>query len=85
MRIVMTGATSGIWLEAAKRLRARGVDLIAGVRSDVSPLPDGARRAALDLADLDSVRAFAAEVGREPIDVLIGNAGLQVSKPQRSK
>lgn len=81
----MTGATSGIGLEAAKRLRARGVDLTAGVRSDASPLPDGARRAALDLADLDSVRAFAAEVGREPIDVLIGNAGLQVSKPQRSR
>lgn len=85
MRIVMTGATSGIGLEAARELRRRGAELIVGMRSDRSELPDGVRRAALDLADLDSVRAFAAEVGREPIDVLIGNAGMQVTAPRRSR
>lgn len=85
MRVVMTGATGGIGLEAAKRLRQRGVDLIVGTRSGQAVLPAGARRVPLDLADLDSVRAFAAEVGREPIDALIGNAGMQLKSPQRSR
>jgi protochlorophyllide reductase len=84
MRIVMTGATSGIGEVAATRLLEQGVDLIVGARSGPDALP-GARMLRLDLADLDSVRAFADAVRSAPVDVLIGNAGLQVTKPQRSR
>lgn len=87
MRVVMTGATGGIGLEAARRLIGRpGTELIVGARSpgDVpAPLARAARILPLDLADLDSVRAFADEVGG-PIDAVIGNAGLQVRQPARS-
>ncbi len=80
-RFVITGGNSGIGLEAARALAGAGASVIIAVR-------DQARGAAaaqkiggdtqvrlLDLSDLDSVRAFAAET-TEPIDVLINNAGV---------
>lgn len=69
MRIVMTGGSSGIGLEAARILVAQGHELIIGARK--------AGPTALDLAALDSVREFAAQVGPQPIDVLLLNAGGQ--------
>lgn len=82
MKIVMTGATGGIGLEAAQRLIADpAARLIIGARTpDRLPaaLKGRAEATALDLASLASVRTFAATVVEgDPIDVLILNAGIQ--------
>jgi protochlorophyllide reductase len=85
MRVVMTGGTSGIGLVAAEHLLKRGVQLVIGARRALpSALAGRADRLALDLADLDSVRAFARQVMAEPFDVLLLNAGMQVARDQRS-
>lgn len=75
MRVVMTGATSGIGLEAA-RLLASKAELMVGVRGSAA-LGFNAQTASLDLASLASVRAFAERAGSASIDVLLLNAGGQ--------
>jgi NAD(P)-dependent dehydrogenase (short-subunit alcohol dehydrogenase family) len=75
--IVMTGGTSGFGAIAAERLARSGGDrLILGARRQ-TPV---AESLPLDLAALESVRAFAASLrdrlGDEPIDALVLNAGL---------
>ncbi|MFZ4690796.1 MAG: SDR family NAD(P)-dependent oxidoreductase, partial [Polymorphobacter sp.] len=76
--IVMTGATTGIGAEAAKRLLAPGTRLIVGSRG--APVP-GAEMLPLDLANLASVRGFAgavvAALAGAKIDALLLNAGGQ--------
>jgi NAD(P)-dependent dehydrogenase (short-subunit alcohol dehydrogenase family) len=75
--IVMTGGTSGFGAIAADRLtQSSGARLILGSR-----LPTSAGESvALDLTELDSVRAFAASVrerlGDTPVDALVFNAGV---------
>ncbi|SCG34944.1 oxidoreductase [Micromonospora humi] len=81
--VVVTGANSGIGRAAARALAARGARTVLAVRD----LTRGRAAAAtmvgdvvvrrLDLADLASVRAFAADL-TDPIDVLINNAGVMV-------
>ncbi len=87
---VVTGATGGIGLEIARGLARRGAEVIAPCRDagrgDVllallRAESSGAHRCVqLDLEDLESARACAAEIARlvsgRPIDVLIENAGL---------
>ena len=90
MRIVMTGATAGIGLEAAKRLREQAdCTLVVGARTPAKlpPALAGAVDARpLDLASLASVRALAATVLREaPFDALVLNAGLQCSSLKHSQ
>lgn len=82
MRIVMTGATSGIGLEAAKQmLREAGCSLVVAARNpDTAPplLQQRAELQAVELADLHSVRCFADRlVNQTPIDALVLNAGIQ--------
>src|SRR6202171_3211986 len=77
--IVMTGATSGIGRVAAKQIRETpGVQLVIGARV---PPPDGREVRPLDLAHLESVRAFvqqaAAWLGDRPINGLVLNAATQ--------
>lgn len=87
--IVITGANSGIGLEAAAMLASAGAHVVMACRSPargeaalerVRAARDGARAELmrLDLADLASVRAFAdALLSRHPrVDVLINNAGV---------
>ena len=81
---MITGGNSGIGLVAARLLAGAGAQVIIAVRDqakgqqaaddiggDVGVRP-------LDLADLDSVRAFAAAI-TEPIDVLVNNAGVMAT------
>jgi NAD(P)-dependent dehydrogenase (short-subunit alcohol dehydrogenase family) len=85
-RVIVTGANSGIGFVAARELARAGAHVVLGCRDRsrgeaaidrlLADAP-GARAelAALDLADLASVRAFAG--GRsEPLDLLINNAGV---------
>jgi NAD(P)-dependent dehydrogenase (short-subunit alcohol dehydrogenase family) len=86
---VITGANSGIGLETAKVLAARGAMVVlagrdpgrtAAAADQVRDAAAGAQAetAELDLASLDSVRAAAADISsRFPrLDLLINNAGL---------
>jgi NAD(P)-dependent dehydrogenase (short-subunit alcohol dehydrogenase family) len=80
-RFVITGASSGIGLAAAKALAAKGAHVVLAVR-DTAKGDRAATEIAgdtevrhLDLADLASIRAFAHDL-EDPIDVLIDNAGV---------
>ncbi len=84
---VITGSSSGIGRITATTLAARGADVVLACRSrektesalaEIKERGGTARFAALDLADLDSVRRFAAELIAEgtPIAALVNNAGL---------
>ena len=78
---VITGANSGIGLEAARALGAAGARVVVACRDTskgehaVAELDGDFAVRRLDLADLASVRAFADELEGE-IDVLINNAGV---------
>ena len=92
---IVTGASSGIGLETARALAARGASVILAVRD-----LDRGRRAAsaiqakdqgqgttevrlLDLASLESVRAFASGLSG-PVDLLINNAGVMIPPLSRT-
>jgi NAD(P)-dependent dehydrogenase (short-subunit alcohol dehydrogenase family) len=84
---VVTGANSGLGLETARALGSRGASVIMAVRdmekgeAAVETLKAEQPNSRfelrhLDLADLDSVREFAARVER--VDVLVNNAGVMM-------
>jgi NAD(P)-dependent dehydrogenase (short-subunit alcohol dehydrogenase family) len=90
-RVVITGANSGTGKEAAKRLGAAGAHVIMAVRSPAKGEQARAEilaahaRASLevrrvDLADLASVRDFAAGLAADgvPVDLLLNNAGVMM-------
>ena len=80
---VVTGANSGIGRIAAGVLAAKGARVILAVRNLVKgqdaadTMTGDVEVRQLDLSDLTSVRAFAAEF-TDPIDVLINNAGVMI-------
>ncbi|MBY6049026.1 SDR family NAD(P)-dependent oxidoreductase [Vannielia litorea] len=83
--IVMTGGTSGFGAKALELLaQERDTRIILGARGEGRAVPAGVEVLPLDLASLQSTRAFAAEVQRrlagDGIDVLLLNAGLHGSK-----
>ncbi|MFE0748872.1 SDR family NAD(P)-dependent oxidoreductase [Gordonia sp. NPDC058843] len=76
-RFIVTGGGSGIGAEISRALSGAGAEVVVAVRdpSRVGRLSPRVRAEQLDLADLDSVRAF----GRRwdgPLDALIANAGI---------
>lgn len=94
--VVVTGANSGLGLEAARMLAQHGARVVMTTRDQakgeaaLASVRTAAPRAQvetrlLDLADLDSVRAFAAGLldDKVPVDVLINNAGVMMT-PQRT-
>jgi NAD(P)-dependent dehydrogenase (short-subunit alcohol dehydrogenase family) len=78
---VITGATSGIGLEAAKALGRNGARVVMASRNLAKAealrpeVGDAAEVRELDLGSLASVRAFAG-AWEGPIDVLVNNAGI---------
>jgi NAD(P)-dependent dehydrogenase (short-subunit alcohol dehydrogenase family) len=90
-RAVVTGGYSGLGLETVRALAAAGAQVVVGARR-----PDHAREIldgegvaaevdALDLGDLDSVRAFAQrflDSGRS-LDILINNAAIMACPETR--
>ena len=79
--VVVTGANSGLGLATARALAAAGARVVLAVRDTdrgaaaASELTGEVEVRRLDLADLESVRAFAAGWSG-PLDVLINNAGI---------
>ncbi|MFA9415900.1 oxidoreductase [Natrinema sp. HArc-T2] len=86
-RIVVTGANSGIGLEATRELARNGATVImtcrsvdrgeeaaSNIRADI-PNAD-LRVEACDLGDLESIHAFADRLDDADLDVLINNAGV---------
>lgn len=85
-RAVVTGGASGIGLETALALAGAGAEVTLAVRDPhaAAPAADRIRRetgrddvhvARVDLADLDSVRAFT-EGWTGPLHILVNNAGV---------
>jgi NAD(P)-dependent dehydrogenase (short-subunit alcohol dehydrogenase family) len=82
----VTGANSGLGFATAELLAAHGADVVLACGDEgrgraaldrlLADHPDArATLAALDLADLTSVRTFAERWGERPLDILVNNAG----------
>lgn len=83
---VITGASSGLGLASANALAAQGtnITMLARTESKLLAAAENLRtqypdvrivEQVLDVSNLDQVRAFAADM-REPIDILMNNAGV---------
>jgi NAD(P)-dependent dehydrogenase (short-subunit alcohol dehydrogenase family) len=86
---IVTGANSGIGLEAARELARAGAHVVMACRNTAkgdsaaetirAEVPDAQLAVeALDLASLDSIREFADRYPHETLDLLINNAGVMV-------
>ncbi|SPH22601.1 2,3-dihydro-2,3-dihydroxybenzoate dehydrogenase [Ascidiaceihabitans donghaensis] len=88
---VVTGGYSGIGLETVKALAAKGAKVIVPVRSPqkaqdaLAQVNGDVTSAAMDLADITSVRRFAADVltQTDTLDLLINNAGIMACPETR--
>lgn len=90
--VLVTGASSGIGEAAARELAARGAHVVLGARrtdrleriaAEITAVGGSARFRALDVADLDDVRAFVddAQQAFGRVDVIVNNAGLMPLSP----
>lgn len=86
-RAIVTGATSGIGVETARALAAAGAEVVLGARRlaagrqiaeqiTESTGNPAVSAAALDVADLGSVRDFVTRLDDGPVHMLINNAGV---------
>ena len=86
---VVTGANSGLGLETARALAAAGAHVVLAVRDvargeqAAAALTGDVEVRRLDLADLTSVRAFAAAWSGD-LDVLVNNAGIMAVPEART-
>ena len=81
--VVVTGANSGLGLETTRELARAGARVVLAVRDvgrgeqAAATLEGDVEVRRLDLADLESVRAFAADWTGD-LDVLVNNAGIMM-------
>ncbi|MBZ4318061.1 oxidoreductase [Streptomyces huiliensis] len=92
---VVTGANSGIGYVTSRELARRGARVVLACRDATRgraaedllrrqvPGAD-VRLARLDLADLESIRSFAAELPEERLDLLVNNAGVMALPRRRT-
>lgn len=88
---IVTGGYSGIGLETVRALAAKGVEVVVPVRSPkkataaLADVHGDVETAAMDLADLGSVRRFGdAMLGElDRLDLLINNAGIMACPEAR--
>src|ERR1700722_15920123 len=95
-RAIVTGAGSGIGTETARALASAGAEVVLAVRRPQAAGQIAAGIAgstgntkvsvrALDLADQDSVRSFAA-AWDQPLHILVNNAGIMaLPEPERTR
>ena len=87
--MIVTGANSGLGLISARELARAGAHVVLAVRDPAKgelaaqSIPGSTEVRQLDLSDLASVRAFARE-WREPLDILLNNAGVMATPQQRT-
>ncbi|MEU9128422.1 oxidoreductase [Kitasatospora sp. NPDC048540] len=87
--IVVTGATSGLGAVTARRLAGAGAHVVLAVRDTrrgealAADIQGSTEVRRLDLADLSSVRGFAAGWDG-PLDVLVNNAGVMAIPEART-
>jgi NAD(P)-dependent dehydrogenase (short-subunit alcohol dehydrogenase family) len=87
--VIVTGANSGIGHAAAAALASAGATVVLAVRDQAkgeaaaATMPGTTEVRPLDLASLDSVRAFAAS-WQGAIDMLINNAGVMIPPLSRT-
>jgi NAD(P)-dependent dehydrogenase (short-subunit alcohol dehydrogenase family) len=93
--VAVTGASSGLGYVTARELARCGAHVVLACRSQrrgqaaldrlLGQVPEArAELRLLDLADLASVRAFAADFGHRRLDVLVNNAGLMAVPKART-
>ncbi len=88
---IVTGGHSGIGIETVRALSGAGAEIIVPARDvgrakdALKPLNGKIAVAAMDLADLASVRKFAGEVkaSRKALHLLINNAGIMACPEMR--
>lgn len=95
LKAIVTGASAGLGVETAGALAVAGAEVVLAVRDPAA----GERVAAsiagnaprgrtvvdrLDLADLDSVRAFVGRHAGAPLNILVNNAGFMACPPQKT-
>jgi NAD(P)-dependent dehydrogenase (short-subunit alcohol dehydrogenase family) len=82
---VITGASSGLGVHFAHVLACAGADVIVAARrlsaleALVAELGGKARAVQLDVTDEASIRAAASQAG--PVDIVVNNAGITLTKP----
>ena len=87
--VVVTGANSGLGAIVARELARVGARVVLAVRDvkrgerAAATMPGATEVRRLDLADLSSVRAFAA-AWSGPLDVLVNNAGVMALPERRT-
>ena len=87
--VLVTGAGRGLGLEFARQYAAAGWDVIATVRNEAAAaalrkIAGNVRVDMLDMRDFASIERYAHELGEQPLDLLIANAGMTTHGALRS-
>jgi NAD(P)-dependent dehydrogenase (short-subunit alcohol dehydrogenase family) len=80
MRVLVTGASTGIGRATALELARRGATVLAGVRGPVEGL-EPCTPITLDVTNPEHVAAAGEEATRGGLDALVNNAGIAVTGP----